>query len=218
MKPSYTALICILAILVLAAHAPAQDTSRRWTPALVLATLTWSEAGLVCPPDDLELHCTDDADMRGIHAVLLRGAEHHDVRYVRFAGLYSPRLIGGRGAVPRAWLRDLRPDGSRPDGWPERVTVREGDRVVSRPHMSWRAASTRWVAHYRAAQAMIENYTLENYAEWGPCTVPPDDWGSPRFDHDRAVRLGLIQLTCEPTSNEFWSRPSRAADSAVPPG
>lgn len=210
-------MLALFAITLVHPTSAQERSRRRLTAPLILATLAWSEAGLACEGDaseeegeGLEIHCDRDQDMLGIHAVLLRGVQHTGLSYRQFAANYARRVIGGHGSVNRAWLRDLRADGSRPSDWPEYITRRRGDTVDVIPHQRWGSVRELWLAHYTLAETVVENYTLDNYLEWGPCSEPPDDWGSPRLDHERAVRLGLIQVTCTGTRNEFWLRPSRA--------
>lgn len=224
MKKTLTLLALVAGLLATLPGYSSGQTSRRWTPALVLATLTYSESGPVSQADDATpedaitwvdgedddgpIRWTGDSDMRAIHAMLLRNAEMTELSYVAFARQYARHVIGGVGTIGRPWLRDLRPNGDQPDGWPLTVWARVGDNYVNRPHAPWAAFRTRWLATYTRALTIID-FELEAHSEWGACAEPPDDWGSPTHDHARAVRLGLIQLTCTGTDNEFWRRPSR---------
>lgn len=181
----------------------------RMTPQLALATLTWSEAGLVTRTvsEDGVVTWSDDGDMRGIHAVLLRGAERTDTSYLRFAAMYARRLIGREGGINREWLWDLRPDGREPARWPTTVRVQRGDTVEIRPHAQWGAFRDRWLNTYERAGEVVQ-LGLDTWADWGVCSEPPDDWGGD-MDHARATRIGLIQLECdERLDNRFYLRPS----------
>jgi hypothetical protein len=215
----------ILTVVALLPHAadgqPGRTTRRRsdWTPQLVLATLTWSEAGLVCRNVDRDddrslppgLECQTD-DMRAIHATILRGAEIRDWSYVQFAWNYAPHVIGGRGSIAREWLRELDPSGRQPPSWPLTVMRRRGDRIRSEPHAPWSAFRARFLRHYEIAGEIVA-LTLDTHSEWSPCSEAPDDWGG-EMDRERAERLRLIELECGDTDNDYYRRPSRVTDTA----
>lgn len=215
MKKIVKWLVLIGGILTISAAVPTsgQRTERpRLTPQLALATLTWSEAGLVTRTvaEDGTVTWSDDGDMRGIHAVLLRGSERAGVSYLRFAALYARRLIGRQGSINREWLWDLRPDGREPARWPTTVTVRRRGVVEVRRHAPWSAFRERWLNTYERAGEVVR-LGLDTWADWGVCTEPPDDWGGD-MDHERAMRIGLVQLDCdEGVDNRFYLRPSTIA-------
>lgn len=184
----------------------------RMTPQLALATLTWSESGLVTRTvaEDGTVTWSEDGDMRGIHAVLLRGAERAETTYLRFAAMYARRLIGREGRINREWLWDLRPDGREPARWPTTVSVRRRGVVEIRPHAPWSAFRERWLNTYERAGEVVQ-LGLDTWASWGVCMEPPDDWGGD-MDHERATRIGLTQLDCdEDLDNRFYLRPSTIA-------
>lgn len=186
---------------------PGEAVDDRLTPQLALARVTASEAGW---SEDLN-------DMAAIHHVLLRGAarrrstgrESWQASYLSFASRYSRRLLTGVGTIQRPWLRDLSPDGSEPEGWPSERWVsvtRDGVRVLERrPHASWGAYRGRWMALYARAGEQVQ-MRLNDWDEWSPCAEEPDHWGG-SMDRDRADRMGLVEVDCGDTANDFYRWP-----------
>jgi hypothetical protein len=191
----------VLAIAtVIALPVAAQPARVRMHPALALARICISEAGW---------ECATSGDGLAIHEVLLGGADRHSVPYVQFASMYSSRVMGVRPHVEsRVWVADLREDCREPQGWPRYVTRTAPDgRVLVQRHPSW--------ARYRArcqdvmvwAREAVSTKALESVREWSPCETPVHDWGG-RIDRARAERLGLIEVNCGETRNDFYARPS----------
>jgi hypothetical protein len=214
MQKNVQRLIIIGGILVLSLvvtpTAGQQADRPQMTPQLALAVLTWSEAGLVTRSETEDgVAWSDDADMRGIHAVLLAGAERHGMRYLSYAAAYARRLIGRQGTISRPWLWELRPDGRQPTQWPTEVWVSRASGAVRTAHAPWAVYRQRWLDTYARA-GEVSALTLDTWHEWGVCSEPPDDWGG-SVDRERAARLGLIRLECEGTRNDFYLRPSTVA-------
>jgi hypothetical protein len=206
----------ITVLLILLVFVPLQTSGQRagrerMTPQLALAVLSWSEAGLVTRTvsEDGTAMWSDDADMRGIHAVLLNGAARHEMRYLTYAASYARRLIGGQGTITRPWLRELRPDGREPTQWPTEAWVRRGGAVTRQPHAPWSVYRQRWLDTYERAGEVVA-LTLDTWHEWGVCQEPPEDWGG-EVDDARAERIGLVRLECDGTRNRFYLRPSTVA-------
>lgn len=203
---------CVTAALVLLALAvclPAHALEPRLTPALFLARVAVNEAGW-------DTDSTGDLYM--IHEVFLRGAEHQQISYLSYATHYSQRVAGIRPSTSGriAWTMNLRPDGREPMNWPR--VVMDGRSAGSgparvRPHPPWSQFRASWLRIYAAAREAVDTLTLDDVDEWGVCDGPVHDWGSPRLDHERAVNLGLLPVSCgvgdASTQNEGWARPSR---------
>lgn len=191
----------VLVFLAVAPSAASQERSRRrMTPQLALAILTVHEAGWEA-----------DADMRGIHAVILRMQERNaSSSYVGAASAYARRLLGGQGETNRPWLRSLNPEGTQPEGWPDVTWVRTSSgESLRRRYPPWSAYRAIWLRTYARAGEVVQ-YRLDDWASWGPCSDIPDDWGG-SIDRERAQRLGLIRLSCASTRNDFYMRPSTIA-------
>lgn len=204
-------MIVLAAVFLLIAVAPSQGQqtrTREITPQLALATLTWSESGLVSRREvNGQTRWGRDGDMRAIHAVILRGAERMETTYLGFARMYARRLLGGRGSINRRWLWDLQPDGTAPRGWPETITTRGNTRA----HPPWEGFRSRWLNTYERAGEVV-GFELRNWPTWGSCEAPPDDWGG-AMDHERAERIGLHRLECDDdVQNRFYVRPRRSVD------
>jgi len=75
-------LVLMAAVTVFMASAPvgAQSREGRMSPTLALARICVSEAGWAC---------WETGDGLGIHEVILRGADRHDMSYAGFARSYS---------------------------------------------------------------------------------------------------------------------------------
>lgn len=179
----------------------------RLSAALFLARVAVNEAGW-------------DAVTRGdlylIHEVFLRGAEHQSVSYLSYAMHYSQRVAGLRpsSSARIGWTMNLREDGREPQGWPSSVMERQRDgTVLVRRHPAWGNFRAQWLEILEHAREAVTTLTLDDVDEWGVCDGPVHDWGSPRLDHARALRLGLVPVECgvggDTTRNEGWARPSR---------
>lgn len=207
----------ILAILVVfAALAPASAQRRsRMTPALALATVTWSESGLVTEEmaEDGTVTLIGDEDMRGIHGVFLRGADRTGLSYLSFARSYASGVLGRRRAINRRWLWGLNEAGTRPAEWPSATPRTRADgRIEMEPHAPWSAFQARWMTTLTHAREVVA-LDLETWSSWGPCDSVPDDWGGV-MDRERARRLRLIELECADTDNDFYMRPSSVEEGA----
>lgn len=210
------ALIAVIALLWLlmgllptcrppVALAQATQRQERLTPALFLARVSVNEAGWTS---------FETGDMVAIHEVFLRGATFQQVSYLAYATHYSQRVAGLRPSTSGriAWTMNLRSDGREPTNWPRYVEGRRaptGDGPVQvRPHPAWSNFRAGWLATLAHA-AEVVTWTLDDHDEWGRCDGEVHDWGSPRLDRARAERLGLIEVECGDTANDFWARPSR---------
>lgn len=191
-----TRLAPLLALLLAWASSARADLA---TDALLLARICVSEAGW---------DCFESGDGYAIHEVLLRGAERHAMRYETFARSYSPRATGMAPSRLRPWVAGLRADGGEPYSWP-RVTTRPipGGLVRVEPHPPWVSYRARWLAVLERAREVV-SWRLDDVDEWGLCDGPVHDWGG-TMDRARATRLGLLDVDCGGTSNDFYARPSQ---------
>lgn len=182
------------ALLALACPADAQHVPDY----LLLARICVHEAGW-----------EQEADCAAIHQVLVAGAEREDLSYRTYAYNYSGRAL--RGETSRAWVANLREDGREPDGWPETVIVRDGDSVSVEPHAPWGMYRERWLRTIEIARGVIAGSIT------AACAEPVHDWGG-RVDRGRARRLGLVEVDCGETRNDFYARPAlRTAPTELPP-
>lgn len=177
----------------------------RISPHLALARICVSEAGWTC---------FETGDGVAIHEVLLRGALRHGMRYGTFAATYSPRATGVEASRLRPWIGSLREDGDTPYSWPRIISrTRRDGTVAVEPHPPWSHYRDRWLAVLERAREVVR-LSLGDVDEWGVCAQPVHDWGG-AMDRDRARRIGLIEIECGDTSNDFYARPSLArADDA----
>jgi len=146
----------------------------------------------------------DTGDMEAIYAVLAAGAAREGIRFSSYARAYSSRLHAGD--VSRRWAAELTEDCAAPPSWPRFAYQRRGEEVLVRPHPPW--------AHYRArclevvarARRVLAGELVHR------CERTPHDWGG-RLDRERAARLGLVPLVCEPGPDgpprgDYYARPS----------
>jgi hypothetical protein len=192
-----TVVLCLLATTL----AAGQDTGSRARPmssALALALLCINEAGW---------DCFESGDGLAIHEVLLRGAHRNRMSYAGFARAYAGRLFGARPhRVSRMhWVGELTPDCTEPPSWPRVSTRRVGGsvRVVEHPPWSHYVDSCRSVME-RARE--VVSLSLDNVEDWSRCESPVHDWGG-SMDRDRAARIGLVEIECGETANDFYCRP-----------
>jgi hypothetical protein len=209
-------MVCVVVGLIALCAMPQAQGQRthRMTPQHILAVLTVSESGWVTreESEDGVVSWSNDRDMHGIHAVLLRGVQRTGLSYEAFARSYARGVIGRRRAISRTWLWGLHPDGRRPATWPESIWVTDPDtgRLVSRRHAEWSTFSGRWGWTYARAGEVVA-LSLDTWSDWGPCAdLPPDDWGGD-MDHGRAMRIGLVEIGCGETANHYYLRPSTIA-------
>lgn len=195
------ALVLALGLLLVLPPSAAQvaPMRSRLSPALALARICVSEAGW---------DCFTTGDGYAIHEVLLRGAERHAMTYSTFARTYSPRAVGDHPGRLRPWIGGLREDGDEPYSWPRITTRPRRDGMVGvEPHPPWSSYRERWLGVLAQARE-VALWTLGDVEEWGLCEGPVHDWGG-AMDRARAERIGLIEVECGDTSNDFYARPSQ---------
>lgn len=189
------------------AETPVDPAPSRLTAEVALARLCISEAGW---------ECFDTGDGLGIHEVILRGAEHQDVRYETYARAYARRLFGARphDVARLRWVGQLTPECTEPEAWPETMTHRNRDGSVEvRPHAPWRSYRARCLAVFERAREVVAEMTLDDVDGWTVCDSGVHDWGG-FLDEARARRIGLVPVDCgitdEGTRNTFYCRPGMA--------
>lgn len=189
----------IIALSLLLASTMHVDAQRTISPALALARLCQSEASWTC---------WESGDGYAIHEVLLRGAAREGWRYTTFARAYASRLFGARthGVERLQWSGELNEAGTTPPSWPRFTRRRRGETVTLEPHAPWSAFRARWLLVLDRARE-VSQWTLDDVDEWTVCDSEVHDWGG-RVDRERAVRLGLINVECGETANDFYARPS----------
>lgn len=123
-------------------------------------------------------------DCSAIADVLRRLADRLDTTFWRAALAYSGRVL--RGDTRRAWASVLDETGTRPRGW----------------------GALDWDGDYRGRWLELLAYCerVMRGEEASDCDEPPDDWGG-SVDRARAERLGLIEIHCGETRNDFYRRP-----------
>lgn len=204
----FNTILALLVVFLALAPASAQRRSRM-SPALALATVTWSESGLVTEEtaEDGTVVLVGDEDMRGIHGVFLRGAARTGLEYMTYARNYARGVLGRRRAIHRRWLWGLNEAGTRPEEWPSVVPRTRADGFIEMAeHAPWSAFQARWMTTLARARE-VAALDLTTWESWGPCSAIPDDWGG-AMDRERARRLRLIELECAGTDNDFYLRPS----------
>jgi hypothetical protein len=194
-------LLAVIAALILAACSTADAQTRPISPAVALARICVSEA---------DWQCFDRGDGYAIHEVILRGAARQRMSYVGFARAYAGATLGKRAYAPtspRQWVAELAEDGSAPAHWPTapRLSGPRGGVVRMVPATPWSSFRARWLAVLAKAREVVQR-TLEDVRGWSPCAGEVEDWGGD-MDHHRAVRLGLIPVSCGNTANDFYRRP-----------
>jgi hypothetical protein len=185
--------LCGLA-LVPGAEATAQYEPRI-TDQLALARVCASELGF----DGAVEECA------AIHQVLTGRARRLETSFRSAARIYSDRVFDRERRDTRAYVAGLRPDGRRPSGWPDLVTVRRGgvSRVVR--HAPWGHYRARWLRLYEDAGRIVRGEVTS------PCQGEVDHWGMRHgVDMERARRAGWTEVDCGPTNNAFWRVPRRA--------
>lgn len=195
-KPRHVRTVLVLCGLALAPAGDAVAQHReRIDDQLALARVCASEIGFSGAFDE----CA------AIHDVLTRRASRWDTTVAWAARAYSNRVFDRERRDRRAWIAHLRPDGRRPDGWPEMTTVRRGgaSRVVR--HAPWGAYRDRWLELYEAAGRIVRGEIRS------PCRGAVDHWGMRHgVDMERARRAGWTEVECGGTRNAFWRVPRRA--------
>ena len=194
----------ITTLLSFAMWIPVASAQRAPSPALLLARVCVSEAGW---------NCWDNGDGLGIHEVFLRGAERHGMSYAGFARSYSSAAGRERTHLSERmrWVRELAADGSAPPSWPAHRYIRREGRVEVRPSIPWSHYREAWLAVLARAEQVVRDYTLTNIVDWRVCEAPVHDWGG-AMDRERATRIGLVEVECGDTRNDFYARPSLIAD------
>lgn len=195
-------LVTMLALLFVATALPVRSQQvESISPALALARLCQSEAGW---------DCWTTGDGYAIHEVILRGAAREQMRYTTFARAYAQRLFGARphDSARLAWSSQLNERGTAPPSWPRYAgsgrTV--NGTVTLTPHAPWGAFRARWMAVLDRARE-VATWTLDDAHEWSVCDAEVHDWGG-TMDRLRAQRIGLIEVDCGDTRNDFYARPS----------
>jgi len=191
-------------VFALVASSAAVADGPRASEQLALARLCASEAGFPERREEGGWRFYDDCP--AILSVLRFGGQQLDMTWLGFARAYSRRVMGQTITGPRAWVAHLQPDGSEPSGWPTTTLVpqRDGTALV-RPHAPWRAYREAWRALYEHAGQVLRGEVV------APCEGPVSDWGG-SMDRERAERIGLIPVQCGTTQNDFYIRPSWAAN------
>lgn len=193
--------IVIALVCLVSSTLSAQVRERtRITPALALARICVSEANWTC---------FQTGDGLAIHEVLLRGAARHHMSYVAYAASYSGRVVGSREpTTPRGrWIRELNEAGDAPPSWPRHTYSHRGDSVRVSPGPSWSRHREAWLSILAQARQVIADHTLDDVDEWTVCEGEVHDWGG-SMDRARADRIGLIEVECGDTANDFYARPS----------
>lgn len=191
-------LVSAMLLLLVPVGTAAQDR-RDEDNALALARICVSEAGW---------NCWESGDGLAIHEVLLRGAERHDMRYLGYARAYSRRATGVVSIVgARSWIPLLNAEGTAPSSWPEHSYRRQRDGTVAiLPHPPWARYRDQWLAVLARAREVVRTLSLSNVGEWSSCARPVHDWGG-AMDRGRAERIGLVEVSCGSTENDFYCRP-----------
>jgi hypothetical protein len=134
------------------------------------------------------LLATDD-EIAAIGAVLRARCAECSIATV--ARQYSTRVFDLKRRDPRAWVAFLEPSGRQPAHWPSVA--------------SWSAHRDSWLRIYEAAGRVVRG-ELEH-----ACEQPPVHWGG-SMDRARAARMRLVRIECGETRNDFYVRPTRAAE------
>ena len=182
----------VITLLVALITAPVA-AQRAVRDGLLLARICAHEAGW---------DADDTGDCAAIHEVLWRGAQREGMSYRSYAYAYAGRAL--RGETSRGYFAALNEAGDQPSTWPRYRTIRrsDGSRILGVvPPFS----------HYRAQWLELLAYANRIVAappdDSSPCASPVHDWGG-AMDRDRAARIGLIEIECGDTRNDFYARPS----------
>jgi len=196
--------LSVAAVALVASVAPAVADGPRISDQLALARICASEAGLPERRPEGGWRFFDDCP--AIYAAIDFGARQTDMRWQSFARAYSRRVMNQTITGPRAWVAHLEASGAEPSGWPTVVTRMRRDGTASvEPHPPWRAYREAWRALYEHAGEVLAGRVT------APCEGPVSDWGG-TMDRERAERIGLIDVECGTTVNDFYIRPSWAPD------
>lgn len=190
--------ILLIAFLLAAAPAVAQNAQPSY--ALFLARVAVNEAGW---------EAVQTGDLYAIHEVFARGAARQHISVLSYARHYSQRIAGLRPSTSGriAWTSNLRDDGGEPANWPRYVSRNVRGVAEITPHPAWGNFRAPWLAVLERARD-VATWTVDDIDEWSVCDGEVHDWGSPRLDRHRAESLGLIEVECGETRNDFWARPS----------
>lgn len=207
--------VVILGLLTAVALLPVRaDALVRMTPAVALWRILAHEASLPRWDEESETWVSRHTgrpwgdDVYLLHEVLLRGSERTGMTYVGFTQAYANRMFLPLTDVERTRIAlGLPLDGNRWAGF-----LQED---LSRPD-AWASSSANWTRWRDGAEYALElatdvvQYDLTALEEFSQCEAPVDDWGSPRLDHERAVRIGLVPVDCGPNVvNAGYARPSQ---------
>lgn len=159
---------------------------------LLLARICAHEAGF---------DADETGDCAAIHEVLYRGAVRQGLSYSAFAHSYSGRAL--RGETRRSYYAELDRDGRRPARWPAGSWASVEGTMRFVPGPSWSRYSAAWLELLAHAAFLVARHP----DDVSPCECPVDDWGG-AVDRARAERLGLVEVDCGETRNDFYQRPS----------
>lgn len=181
-----------LALVLGAASAAHAQCPRHLGEPVILARITWSEAGI-------------DADPReaaALAAVLRDRARVIGTDFAGAACAYSSRVFDPQRTDRRRWLAHLDARGAEPDGWTEPYTTcsTRTDLCTVHERPPWRAFRARWLALVEVARRV-----LAGEVEHG-CEEDPGWWGAPYGeDMERARRMGLRRLECDGVRNAYFA-------------
>lgn len=184
----------LLIITVLLALITAPVTAQRAAhDALLLARICAHEAGW---------EADETGDCAAIHEVLWRGAMREGMSYRSFAHAYSGRAL--RGETSRRYFAYLNERGEEPAYWPRYYSRRGSDGLshlsVVPPFSHYRR---QWLELLEYARGIVGQHP----DDVSPCASPVHDWGG-SMDRERAQRIGLLEVECGDTRNDFYARPS----------
>jgi hypothetical protein len=182
-------LILVTTLLWLAVFgvARADQTSYAAEVALDLARYAANEAGLRDGWGDAVLLWqvaeTQSDTLEGRHRFLRRHSRcvlHPPTTRAHVTGAARATLLADEARHNCPWTRNLRRDGTRPEGWPS--------------NMSWRYHEPLWLGLLAWCDRVVSDAIW-----WRPCKDAPMTWGGVP-DHERAARLGMRRLWCiDPT-------------------
>lgn len=165
--------------MILALWAAVSIASAQESDALLLSRIAVSESGWNSPDDHAAIYAVIEVRRH-------RFSRAYDRQYTfaDMARLYSPRATGVTPVAGRfAWVATLSEDGDEPAGW-----------NLEAP---WERYRARWLRVLERSRMLIDG------REEHRCRGTPIAWGAPSI-HDRAIRLGLVQISCGVTRNRYY--------------
>lgn len=164
---------------------------------VILARITWSEAGI-------------DADPReaaALAAVLRDRARVIGTDFAGAACAYSSRVFDPTRTDRRRWLAHLDARGREPEGWTDPYTTCRGGTCTVHERPPWPSFRPRWLALVELARRV-----LAGEVEHG-CEEDPGWWGAPYGgDLERARRMGLRRLECGDLRNAYYAPLARRGE------